>query len=231
MTPHINAKKEDIAKTVIMPGDPKRAKYIAENYLENAKLVNEVRNIFAYTGTYKGKEVTIMASGMGMPSMGIYSYELFNFYDVDTIIRLGSCKALKENIKLKDVILAESAYTTSNFAKSFTGENLNFIESNKEVNEKIKETAKKLDIFLHTGTINTSDIFYTQYEETNDDIEKCIGVEMESFGLFHVAKFSKKKASAILTVSDNIDVTEILTPEQREKNLNTAIKLALESII
>ena len=231
MTPHISANKGDIAKTVIMPGDPRRAKFIAENYLENAKLVNEVRNIFAYTGTYKGKEVTVMASGMGMPSIAIYSYELFNFYEVDTIIRLGSCKALKEHIKLKDVILAESAYTTSNFAHSFTGENQQFIKSDETINEKVKATAKSLDILVHTGTINTSDIFYTQYEETNEEIEKCIGVEMESFGLFKVAEISNKKASAVLTVSDNIDVTEILTPEEREKNLNTAIKLVLESII
>ena len=231
MTPHINANLGDIAKTVIMPGDPKRVKYIAENFLENPKLVNEVRNIFAYTGKYKGKEVTVMASGMGMPSMAIYSYELYKFYEVGTIIRLGSCKSLKKEIELNDVIIADSAYTTSNFSENYRNEKTNIISSNDEVTNKIIETSKQLGLNTFKGMVYTSDIFYEQFENTNENIEKCLGVEMESFALFCIANDLGKKSSAILTVSDNIDVSRKLTPEERETGLNNAIKLALESII
>lgn len=231
MTPHINAKKEDIAKIVIMPGDPKRAKYIAENFLENPKLVNEVRNIYVFTGTYKEKEVTVMASGMGIPSMAIYSYELYNFYEVDTIIRLGSCKSLKENIDLNDIIIADSAYTTSNFSENYKNEKVNFIESSKELCDKIEETSRKLGFNTFKGTAFTSDVFYEQFDNLDENINKCLSVEMESFALFYIANSLEKKSCSILTVSDNIDVSKKLSPEERETGLNNAIKLALESII
>ena len=146
MTPHIEAKKDEIAKTVIMPGDPLRAKMIAEKYLENPKLVNDVRNMFAYTGTYKGKEVTVFASGMGNPSMGIYSYELFNVYDVDRIIRVGSCGAYQEDIPLYDVILVENSFSTSSYFSDLTGDESMVVSGSEKLNKKIEETAKKLNV-------------------------------------------------------------------------------------
>ena len=142
MTPHIEAKKEEIAETVIMPGDPNRVKYIAEKYLKNAKLVNKVRSNYAYTGYYKDKLVTVMSSGMGMPSMGIYSYELFKFYDVKNIIRIGSCGAIKEEIPLGTVVLVKGAHTNSNFSCQLNGENINYCLSSLEINDKIKLKGK-----------------------------------------------------------------------------------------
>lgn len=231
MTPHINAKQGEIAKTVIMPGDPRRAKYIAEKYLENPKLVNEVRNILAYTGTYKGKEVTIMASGMGMPSMAIYSHELFTSYEVENIIRLGSCKSLTKEIELCDIILATSAYTTSNFAFSYTGENRHVISSSEELNNKVRKAAENDNIKIFEGQVNTSDVFYCEFEEENEETKKCIGVEMETFGLLYVANHLNKKATSVITVSDNVDRSKILTPEEREKSFDKTIELVLNSII
>lgn len=231
MTPHINAKKGEIAKTVIMPGDPRRAKYIALKYLENARLVNEVRNIFAYTGTYKGKEVTIMASGMGMPSMAIYSYELFTSYEVDNIIRLGSCKSLTKDIDLCDIVLATSAYTLSNFAYSYNGIEKNVITSSLSLNEKVKKTAEEKNINIFEGMVNTGDVFYNEFEDESDDAKKCIAVEMETFGLLFVAENLNKNATSVLTVSDNVDRSRILTPEEREKSFDRTIELILDSII
>ena len=158
-TPHIEARKEDIAKIVLMPGDPLRAKMIAETYLDNYRLVNTVRNIFAYTGIYKGKEVTIFASGMGIPSVGIYSYELFKFYDVDSIIRIGTCGANCEEVKILDVILAESSYSLSTFAKLFDGTTDKIMPSSIELNQKIEQASLENNITLKKGMIITSDVF------------------------------------------------------------------------
>ena len=197
MTPHIEAKLGEIAKTVIMPGDPKRAKFIAENFLENKELVSSVRGILAYTGTYKGKEVTVMASGMGMASMGIYATELFNVYGVEKIIRVGTCGGLKENVKVESLILAKEAYTISNYAYALTGKETNIAKSSEELNNKILKVAKEHNIDIDYATINTSDIFYSEYE--NDTIEKmnCEAVEMETFALLFLAKHFGKEAIKI----------------------------------
>ena len=229
MTPHISAKKDDIAKLVIMPGDPKRAKFIAENYLKEYKLVNDVRGMLGYTGLYNGKKVTVMASGLGIPSMGIYAYELFNFYNVEKIIRVGSCKSLQSNIALNDMILVTSSYTMSSFSYGRDGSKLDLIEASSNLNAKIKEMALKLDFPLFTGKIYTSDVFYAERESLS--ISDLLGVEMESFALFYEAYKKQKEASCILTVSDTNYSSDALTSEEREKSFSKAILLALESII
>ena len=232
-TPHIESKKEDIAKTVLMPGDPLRAKYIAEHYLENVRLINTVRNMYGYTGTYKGKEVTVFASGMGMPSIGIYSYELFKFYDVENIIRIGSAGAYLEELKLYDVILAEQSYSESSFAKAQNNEIYHTLKSSHQLNAIIEQTAQELNIKLTSGTIHSSDVFYHDNSIYMEEVSKyhCLACEMESFALFHNAKLLGKNASCILTISDNLVTKEETTSEDREKGLNDMILLALESSI
>ena len=232
MTPHNEAKKEDIAKTVLMPGDPLRAKYIAENYLDDYKLVNSVRNAYAYTGTYKGKRVTVMSSGMGMPSIGIYSYELFKFYDVDTIIRVGSAGAYTDKLNLYDVVLVDGAYSESSFAKTQNGEDKNILYGSSDVNNHIKEVAKSLGMNIHFNNIHSSDIFYKENDNFREIYDKfgCVCVEMESFALFHNANVLGKKAACLLTISDNLVTHEQTTSEERQKSFNDMIKLALESI-
>lgn len=231
MTPHISAKRNDIAPLVIMPGDPKRAEFIAKNYLKDYRLVNEVRGILAFTGYYKDKEVTVMASGMGIPSMAIYAHELFNFYQVEKIIRVGSCKALVKDIEINSLILAEQAYTLSNFAYNNSGKSLNIIKSSIALNKNIEASCAELDISLDKGTINTSDIFYGDYEDGSIAKNNCLAVEMESFALFYEALKAKKEATSLLTVSDNFDRSKVLTSEEREQSFNNAITLALEAII
>lgn len=232
MTPHIEAKKEEIAKTVIMPGDPLRAKHIAENYLTDYKLVNQVRGMYAYTGTYNGKQITVMASGMGMPSIGIYSYELFNFYDVDTIIRVGSCGAYTKDIKLYDILLVEESYTDSSFAKVQNGSIYDTLKSNKEINEKIIETANNNSINLIVGKIYSSDVFYgdIDFKELYNE-KKCLATEMESFALFHNARILNRNATCVLTVSDNLETKEKISSEERQKSFNEMIKLVLDSVL
>lgn len=230
MTPHNEAKKDDIAKTVIMPGDPNRAKLIAENNLTNIKLVNEVRGILAYTGYYKNHRVTVMASGMGMPSMGIYSYELFKEYDVDNIIRIGTCGALTKEINLEDIIIPDKAYTLSNFSYQYTGVLTNIVHPSRTLSARLEESAKILDFKFLTGTINTSDIFYSDYKDPLEKENNCLAIEMEAFALFYIAEKLNKNASAILTVTDNLITGERLNSEEREKNLNKAINIVLESL-
>ena len=228
MTPHIEAKKEEIAKIVIMPGDPNRAKFIAENYLDDYRLVNSIRSNYIYTGHYKGKLVTIATSGMGMPSMGIYSYELFNFYDVDEIIRIGSCGAVCEDIELGSVILPTGAYTNSNFSCQFDSEIVNYCFSSNEINDRIKECSLKHNINLIESDVKTSDLFYHLKKE--NDMFSYSAVEMECFALFYIAKRLNKKASAVLTVSDNIKTLEDMSSKERETTFNDAITLVLESL-
>ena len=232
-TPHIESKKEDIAKVVLMPGDPLRAKFIAETFLENYRLVNTVRNMYAYTGTYKGKEITVFASGMGIPSMGIYSYELFKFYDVDTIIRVGSAGAYTEQLNLYDVILVEGAYSESSFAKTQGNEQNNILYSNKEINNVIDNKAKELNINIHKGLVHSSDVFYKENDNFREIFANynCLAVEMETFALFHNANVTGKKASAIVTISDNLVTHELTSSEERQNSFVNMIKLALEAAI
>ncbi len=227
MTPHIEAKKEDIAKIVIMPGDPKRAKLIATKYLKDPRLVSEVRGILAYTGFYKDKQVTIMASGMGMPSMGIYSYELFKFYDVDNIIRIGTCGALQKDVCLNDIIIPNNALTLSNFSYQYDGINQNEEQPSKYLYESLTKSAKKLDFNILSGTINTSDIFYS---ETQNPLKSVLAVEMETFALFYIAKKLNKNAGAVLTVTDHLIKNQRLSSLERENNLDKAITIVLESL-
>lgn len=233
MTPHIEAKKEEMAKIVLMPGDPLRAKWIADEYLENVKLVSEVRNIYAYTGIYKGKELTVMASGMGNPSMGIYSYELFHFYNVDTIIRIGTCGAYMDSLNLKDLIIVENAYSESSFAKVQNSTTDSIIASSTHLNKVIQDTANTLNLPITSGTIYNSDVFYTHQDHTNELVEKyhCLGVEMESFALFHNANILGKQASCILSVSDSFVKPEKLSASERQNALKSMIHLSLESTL
>ena len=235
-TPHIGCEKGDIAKTVLMPGDPLRAKYIAENFLEDYKLVNEVRNMYGYTGYYKGKKVTVFASGMGIPSIGIYSYELYKYYDVENIIRIGTCGSFNKNIKLLDVILSSGAYCKSYFDQLLDGVDVDFIQSSDTLNRKIMNYAKVNNMNLKYGKTITSDVF----DLYCDDAEKFrnnypnmefLSVEMEAFGLFYVAKKLGKEASCLMTVVDSLFDKRSLTSEDREKSLNDMITMALESII
>lgn len=233
MTPHINAEKGQIAKTVIMPGDPYRAKYIAEHYLEEYKLVNEIRGMFAYTGKYKGKEITVMASGMGMPSIGIYSYELYKEYDVDVIIRVGSAGAYQEQLKLYDVILVDDCYSESSFALTQNGCRDNIISANKELTDLIEKTANSINQNVIRGRIHSGDVFYKENDNYKELVSNynCIACEMESFALFHNANVLNKKAACLLTVSNSLITNEETTSEERQNSFNDMILLALESII
>ncbi len=234
-TPHMKNKIGDIAKTVIMPGDPLRAKYIAEKYLDNAHIVNTVRNTLGYTGFYKGKEVTVFASGMGIPSMGIYSYELFTFHDVEKIIRIGSCGSNHKGVNLLDIILADSAYSISSFPKVYAAEEVNRADASKELTNHIEEILKKKDISYKKGLVLTSDVFdayrdQTSYKSPYPKDLNPLGVDMETFCLFYLAHKLNKEAACLLTVSDSLNDNKKITSEQREKKLNKMIKIALESI-
>lgn len=235
MPTHTNAKKGDIAKTVLMPGDPLRAKYIAENFLENARLVNTVRNMLAYTGTYKGKEITVFSSGMGMPSMGIYCYELYHFYDVENIIRIGSCGAYSEDLNIFDTILVDQVYTEGNFAFEFNEKDCHLMQANSKLNEIIENTAKEINIPYIKGNTLCSDCFDWYIESVDALIKRfpkdlnIIGVEMEAFALFYIANYLGKKASCLLTVVDSHYKKQEISSEEREKSLNDMIVLALES--
>ena len=235
-TAHIECELEDIAPIVLMPGDPLRAKYIAESFLENAKLVNKTRNMFGYTGTYKGKRITVFASGMGIPSIGIYSYELFNFYNVEKIIRIGTCGSFNKNIKLLDVILSTGSFCKSYFDVLLDGNDIDFIESNEELNKTIIDTANNHDISLKIGKTITSDVFDLYCDDkdkfrNNFPDEDYLAVEMEAFGLFYVAHKLNKEASCLMTVVDSLFDKRSLSSEDREKSLNDMIELALESVI
>lgn len=230
-TPHNEALKDDIAKTVIMPGDPLRAKYIAETYLDDYKLVNKVRGMYAYTGYYKEKRITVMAHGMGNPSIGIYSYELYKDYDVEEIIRIGSAGATTTKIPLKSVILAEKSYSKSNYAKIQNNDDKCVLSGNDYLNEKISRTANLLNIRLLKSVVYCSDAFYNETEKPDVLFKDygCVALEMESFALFHNANVLNKKAACILTISDNLVTGEKLSSADRQNGFDEMIKLALES--
>lgn len=236
MTVHIESKKEDIAEVVLMPGDPLRAKYIAEKFLTDYELVNKVRNMFAYTGYYKGKRVTVFASGMGVPSIGIYSYELYKFYDVKKIIRIGTSGSFNKDIKVKDVVLSSGAYCKSYFDQLFDGNDVNYMKSSKELNDNIVTAANSLNIPLKIGKTITSDVFdlYSDSMEkfkSNFPEEDYLATEMEAFGLFYMAFKLKREATCLLTVVDSCYDKNSLTSEEREKSLDQMITLALEAAI
>ena len=237
MTPHNSAKKGEIAKTVIMPGDPMRAKYIAEKYLTDYRLVNEVRGMYAYTGLYKGKEVTVMAHGMGMPSMGIYAYELYKFYDVDEIIRIGSCGAYVEDMKLFDIILSTACYTESSFALTLNNDLCHIAYSDEDLNIKIGKVAYQNGIKLYRGMTACLDCFDVYMTDVNKFFDrmpegiKPIAAEMEAFALFYVAKMLGKKAACLMSVVDSKYIKDVATTEEREQGLDKMIKLALDSVL
>ncbi len=232
MTPHIEAKKEEIAKDVLMPGDPLRAEYIAKNFLQEVRLVNRVRNMLMFTGKYKSKNVSVCGSGMGIPSIGIYSYELFKFYDVQNIIRVGSSGAYSKNLKLYDVVLATEAYSDSNtFAKLVLGDETFVAYPSKDLNKKIIESSKRLDKKLLLERVHSTDVFYSSrpLEETMK-ITKATCVEMESYALFINAKATSKNAACLLSISDHLVTKEVTTAKERETTFNDMIEIALESL-
>lgn len=236
-TPHNEANIGDIAKTVVMPGDPLRAKYIAENFLDNYKLVNQVRGMYAYTGTYKGKEITVMAHGMGMPSVGIYTYELFKIYGVENIIRIGSCGGYKPELKLFDIILTKNVFSESNYALTLNNDNCHIVSSNSDLNSIIEDTAKDSNINVVLGNTVCTDCFDVYMTDVNKFLERVpdnfnpVAAEMEAFALFYNAKLLNKKASCLMSVVDSKFIKDIATPEERQTGLNTMIKLALDSAI
>ncbi len=236
MSIHCNAEKKDIEKTVLMPGDPLRAKYIAENFLQDAKLVNTVRNMLAYTGTYNKKPVTVFSSGMGMPSMGIYAYELFKFYDVENIIRIGSCGAYNEELNLFDTILVDKSYNEGNFAFAWNQKDEHVAEADRELNERLEETAKKIGIPYIKGNTYCNEVFDGYLEDMDGFIARfpknlnIIACEMEAFALFYMAKYFRKKAACLLTVVDSHYKNQESTSEERERSLNSMIKIAMESL-
>ena len=232
-TVHIESNREDISDIVLMPGDPKRSEYIAKNFLKDYKLVNSVRGMTAYTGYYKDRLVTIFPSGMGNPSMGIYSYELFKEYGVENIIRIGSTGGYSEKLKLNDVILVTESYSESTYGLVLDDyKNKNIISSN-DLNLVIESTAKDNNIDLVKGKIFCSDAFYEKdydYKERVKELD-VLGIEMETFALFNNARKFGKNATALLTVSDLFFSSEKLSSLDREKNLNDMIILALESCL
>ena len=234
-TPHNQASMGDIAKIVLMPGDPLRAKMIAERFLENPVQFNTVRNMFGYTGTYNGKKISVMASGMGIPSIGIYSYELFKFYGVETIVRVGSTGSMVPEIDIYDTILVTGAYSDSTFAITQSGDPDEIQRPDPETTELLKTSAEKLGIKVFTGNVYSSDVFYyednmmPQVEEKRQKYN-LLAAEMESFGLFHVAKTLGKKAACMLTVSDSIVNHKETTSEERQNKLIDMIKISLDAL-
>ena len=226
MSTHISAARGDISNIVLMPGDPKRCEFIANTYLTDVKLVNSIRNMNGYTGLYKGKRISVIPSGIGMPSIGIYAHELYKEYDVDTIIRIGTCGTLKN--RLSDVVLVDNARTSSTFAFSYNKVISMQAYPTKGINNAIEETALEKNIKIINGEIYTTDAFYGKDNAREADFD---GVEMETFALFFVATTLGRKASALLTVSDILGTHKQLNAEQREKGLTQMIELALESIL
>lgn len=233
-TPHNKAEKGQIAKTVLMPGDPLRAKFIAETFLENSVQFNDVRGMLGFTGTYQGKTISVMGSGMGMPSIGIYSYELYTKYDVENIIRIGSAGSYTDQAKIYDVVLATGAYSESSFAKTQNGCNEDTLKPSEELCNALRASASKLGIPMVEGIIHSSDVFYREaggktpaYWEVLRDEKGCVAVEMESFALFHNANVLGKRAACLLTISDSFVSHEETTAEERQNSFTNMMKIAL----
>jgi purine-nucleoside phosphorylase len=232
-TPHIEAQQGDFAETVLMPGDPLRAKYIAENFLDDAKCVTRVRNMFGYTGTYKGKPISVMGSGMGIPSVSIYATELYKDYGVEKIIRIGSCGAVRDDIKLRDIVIGMAASTDSNVNRQRFN-NVDFAAcADFSLLKSVVDTAEKLNMPVRVGNIFTADLFYTPQPEMFKTMENhgILAVEMEAAGLYGVAAEYGKKALTVLTVSDHIKSGEQTTADERETTFKDMMELTLESIL
>ncbi len=236
-TPHNSAcnsaKPGDIAKIVLMPGDPLRAKYIAENFLENAVCFNEIRNMLGFTGTYKGKAVSVMGSGMGIPSMGLYAYELYHFYDVEGIIRVGSAGGIGENIKMRDVIIAMSASTDSNFAAQYDFPGILAPTADYTLLRKAVAAAEEKQISTVVGPVFSSDVFYYAQDNMASRFQRMgiLALEMETAGLYLTAAYAKKKALSILTVTDHLFTGEALSAKERQESLDEMIEVSLETAI
>lgn len=238
-TPHISAKPGDFGKTVLMPGDPLRSKFIAENFLENPVLVNNVRGVQGYTGTYKGVKVSVMASGMGMPAIGIYSHELFNGYGVENIIRVGSAGAIQENIHLYDLVIAQGACTDSNFAAQFHLPGTFAPIASWELLKEAVKAAEENGAVYHVGNVNSSDVFYGDHALVPEGLDSLYGLkkmgvmalEMEAAGLYMNAARYGKRALCICTVSDHILTGEETTSEQRQNSFTTMMKVALDTAV
>jgi len=232
-TPHITAKPGDFAETVLMPGDPLRAKYIAENYLQNVKQVNEVRNMFGFTGEYKGHRLSVMGSGMGVPSISIYAHELYSEYDVKNIIRVGSCGSVQADVKLRDVVIGMGASTDSSVNRTRL-KNYDFAATASfDLLEPAVQAARQASAKVHVGNIFTSDLFYTPHPEDFKMMEKygILAVEMEAAGLYGVAADNGANALTICTVSDHILTGEKVSAEDRQTTFNDMLEIALESVL
>ena len=234
-TPHISAEKGDFAKTVLMPGDPLRAKFIADTFLKDVRQVTGVRGMLGFTGTYEGRPISVMGSGMGMPSIGIYSYELYKFYDVDNIIRIGSAGSYTDKAKLFDVVLATSAYSESSYAKTQNGYDKDVTYPSEALCGALRKSAARLGMPLIEGAVHSSDVFYRDaepdYWEKLRDEKGCLAVEMESFALFHNAAATKKNAACLLTISDSFVSHEETTAEQRQTSFTNMMEIALGSVL
>ena len=232
-TPHIEAGPNDFAKTVLLPGDPLRAKFIAENFLDDAKCVTRVRNMLGYTGTYKGQPISVMGSGMGIPSVSIYATELYKDYGVENIIRIGSCGAVRDDIKVKDIIVGMAASTDSNVNRMRMNQCDFAATANFDLLQKVANTADKLNQKIQVGNIFTADLFYTPQPEMFALMEKygILAVEMEAAGLYGVAAEYGKKALCVLTVSDHIKTGESMSADERETTFKDMMKLTLESVL
>jgi len=233
MSIHISAKSGEIEKIVLLAGDPLRAKYIADNFLQNVKLVSSTRNIYFFTGTYKDKPLTVGASGMGCPSIGIYSFELFTEYEADCIIRIGTCGAYTKKMNLFDLINAETACSESTYAECAFGYKKDQFKHQGDAFDIINKTAAELDLELKTGPIHSGDVFYRAEKDKPAIVKKykCLAAEMEAFALFANARYLKKSAATILTVSDIIPTHEKISADEREKALLPMMNLALEAVV
>lgn len=234
-TPHISAQKGDFSKVVLMPGDPLRAQFIAENFLKNAKKVTDVRNIYGFTGEYENKTISVMASGMGMPSIGIYSHELYTEYGVESIIRIGTAGTYSEDIKVKDIVLSDSVYSTSSFNKVLCDDDSDILYPSEELNKTIELSADELGKKIHKGRIYSTDVFYADVKDRDwkyyKNEKKCVCCEMESFGLFAVAKHLNKKAACIITISDSFVTKEITSAEERQTAFTGMMEVALKAAV
>lgn len=230
-TPHNSALPGDFAKTVLMPGDPLRSKYIAEHFLSDTKLVNNVRGVQGYTGFWKGTSVSVMASGMGIPSIGIYSYELFMMYDVNNIIRVGSCGGLQDSVKVGDIVLAMGASTNSNLDHVFDIQGTYAPIADYRLLKTAADLSLQKSYRLHVGNVYSSDFFYNPKDSFNDELRRMgiLAIEMEAAGLYTVAAYTGKRALSILTVSDHLFSPEEMTAEERETGLTDMIELALDT--